>query len=161
MIRRPPRSTQVLTLFPYTTLFRSAGELAAQLRAGLSDNSGQVPSGKIFPDIPHAGSSNLHTQGSPGGRATQSDVNAATIVTVDAVPTSPPTVPRPVEPPPVVRGEPAAHFVQAQPSSEVDLSSSVTRLQVPKPQAGPEKSRGKALVFAGAGFSLRSGVGPG
>jgi flagella basal body P-ring formation protein FlgA len=26
MIRRPPRSTQPTTLFPYTTLFRSAGE---------------------------------------------------------------------------------------------------------------------------------------
>src|SRR6188768_4454661 len=25
MIRRPPRSTRQLTLFPYTTLFRSAG----------------------------------------------------------------------------------------------------------------------------------------
>src|SRR3546814_11378905 len=28
MIRRPPRSTRTDTLFPYTTLFRSAGELA-------------------------------------------------------------------------------------------------------------------------------------
>src|SRR5213083_701461 len=27
MIRRPPRSTQQRTLFPYTTLFRSRGEL--------------------------------------------------------------------------------------------------------------------------------------
>ena len=132
----------------------TAGELAAQLRAGLNDNSGYVPSGKIFPDIPHAGSANLHTQGSPGGRATQSDVNAATIVTVDSVQTSPPAVPRPVEPPPVVRGEPAAHFAQAQPASEVDLSSSVTRVQVPKPRAAPQKSRGKALVFAGAGVLI-------
>src|SRR3546814_4179375 len=30
MIRRPPRSTRTDTLFPYTTLFRSAGELAAE-----------------------------------------------------------------------------------------------------------------------------------
>src|SRR3546814_5921177 len=29
MIRRPPRSTRTDTLFPYTTLFRSAGEAAA------------------------------------------------------------------------------------------------------------------------------------
>src|SRR5881227_4504032 len=29
MIRRPPRSTQQSTLFPYTTLFRSAGERIA------------------------------------------------------------------------------------------------------------------------------------
>src|SRR6185503_6085480 len=34
----------------------TAGELAEQLRAGLSDTTGRVPSGKIFPDIPHAGS---------------------------------------------------------------------------------------------------------
>src|SRR3546814_475076 len=30
MIRRPPRSTRTDTLFPYTTLFRSAGDRAAQ-----------------------------------------------------------------------------------------------------------------------------------
>src|SRR3546814_13182972 len=29
MIRRPPRSTRTDTLFPYTTLFRSAAQLAA------------------------------------------------------------------------------------------------------------------------------------
>src|SRR3546814_4049777 len=29
MIRRPPRSTRTDTLFPYTTLFRSHGQLAA------------------------------------------------------------------------------------------------------------------------------------
>src|SRR3546814_17438937 len=34
MIRRPPRSTRTDTLFPYTTLFRSAGDLLAQLRGG-------------------------------------------------------------------------------------------------------------------------------
>src|SRR3546814_1618067 len=33
MIRRPPRSTRTDTLFPYTTLFRSAGDqLALELR---------------------------------------------------------------------------------------------------------------------------------
>src|SRR3546814_18083164 len=30
MIRRPPRSTRTDTLFPYTTLFRSTGMLAAR-----------------------------------------------------------------------------------------------------------------------------------
>ena len=132
----------------------TAGELAAQLRAGLSDSTSQIPSGKIYPDIPQAGSANLHTQGSHGGRTTKSDVNAATIVTVEAVPTSPPAVSRPVEPPPVAYREPVAQVGQAQPSSEVDLSSSVTRVQVPKPQAAPQKSRGKALVFAGAGVLM-------
>src|SRR3546814_13338670 len=36
MIRRPPRSTRTDTLFPYTTLFRSAGhEEAVQAKSGL------------------------------------------------------------------------------------------------------------------------------
>src|SRR3546814_9885615 len=33
MIRRPPRSTRTDTLFPYTTLFRSAGRLRRLRRA--------------------------------------------------------------------------------------------------------------------------------
>src|SRR3546814_5682368 len=35
MIRRPPRSTRTDTLFPYTTLFRSAGLPCATESAGL------------------------------------------------------------------------------------------------------------------------------
>src|SRR3546814_20267874 len=35
MIRRPPRSTRTDTLFPYTTLFRSAGDLGPAGYAGL------------------------------------------------------------------------------------------------------------------------------
>src|SRR3546814_11267367 len=34
MIRRPPRSTRTDTLFPYTTLFRSARKLAGKRRRG-------------------------------------------------------------------------------------------------------------------------------
>src|SRR3546814_6127932 len=34
MIRRPPRATRTDTLFPYTTLFRSVGELAGALSHG-------------------------------------------------------------------------------------------------------------------------------
>src|SRR3546814_11422318 len=37
MIRRPPRSTRTDTLFPYTTLFRSAGEAAAVRADDLRD----------------------------------------------------------------------------------------------------------------------------
>src|SRR3546814_5661291 len=33
MLRRPPRSTRTDTLFPYTTLFRSAAQLGPLLRA--------------------------------------------------------------------------------------------------------------------------------
>src|SRR3546814_9192661 len=35
MIRRPPRSTRTDTLFPYTTLFRSAADLQHQAQARL------------------------------------------------------------------------------------------------------------------------------
>src|SRR3546814_16789155 len=42
MIRRPPRSTRTDTLFPYTTLFRSASELANNIFA---DRSGGFRSG--------------------------------------------------------------------------------------------------------------------
>src|SRR3546814_2647342 len=35
MIRRPPRSTRTDTLFPYTTLFRSAGVVLADINVGL------------------------------------------------------------------------------------------------------------------------------
>src|SRR3546814_16276616 len=37
MIGRPPRSTRTDTLFPYTTLFRSLGQLHAHAQAGLVD----------------------------------------------------------------------------------------------------------------------------
>src|SRR3546814_3372930 len=43
MIRRPPRSTRTDTLFPYTTLFRSAGEAGAGSRQ--YHEPGQDPAG--------------------------------------------------------------------------------------------------------------------
>src|SRR3546814_9754506 len=45
MIRRPPRSTRTDTLFPYTTLFRSAGKdahLLLDLRSSLYDYPGKI-----------------------------------------------------------------------------------------------------------------------
>src|SRR3546814_1848230 len=44
MIRRPPRSTRTDTLFPYTTLFRSAGGAPAAPRAALRGGSSVTPS---------------------------------------------------------------------------------------------------------------------
>src|SRR3546814_5131817 len=47
MIRRPPRSTRTDTLFPYTTLFRSAGFRNADLPANPFDNAtGQADQAK-------------------------------------------------------------------------------------------------------------------
>src|SRR3546814_3162312 len=46
MIRRPPRSTRTDTLFPYTTLFRSASaNICSQSRAGLFTGRFAVRSG--------------------------------------------------------------------------------------------------------------------
>jgi serine/threonine-protein kinase len=126
----------------------TAGELAAELRAGVGDVTGRAPTGRTFPDIPYPENSSAHTQGGPGG-LTKSDVNAATVLTVDAVPTTPPNIPPPVRP--VERPEPAR---MPQSAAAADLGSSVTILQAPKVQPAPRKSRGKALVFVGAGVLL-------
>src|SRR3546814_3069686 len=50
MIRRPPRSTRTDTLFPYTTLFRSAGSSpTANMGGGVDDRYGVR--GKVFDAI--------------------------------------------------------------------------------------------------------------
>ena len=132
----------------------TAGELAAQLRAGLGEAVDQTPSVRAVPDIPHAEDSPARTQGSPGV-LTKSDVNAATIVTVDAVPTTPPGVPLPALPVnQAAHGGSAASLDKApavQAVAGVDSASSITVVRPPKPQAAPEKSRGKSLVFVAAG----------
>src|SRR3546814_2559974 len=55
MIRRPPRSTRTDTLFPYTTLFRSAAVASRDPRAGAGiarsrpvGRSGQAAAGAAF-----------------------------------------------------------------------------------------------------------------
>jgi len=136
----------------------TAGELAAQLRAGLGGVTSPSPAGRTLPDMPHPESSWAHTQGTPGNLNTKSDVNAATIVTVDAVPTTPPSMPQPVKAPAPAYGGAAASLEPAQAPRFVargdDLSSSVTIQQAPKASAelaAPQKSRSKPLVFVGAG----------
>ncbi len=136
----------------------TAGELATQLRTGLGDAPGFAPEGRTFPDIPHPERSSAPT-GAPGALNTKSDVNAATILTVDAVPTTPPSTPQPEKPPPPAYGGAAAGLepAQAQAAAGVDLASSVTVLQAPRPPAdlgSQKKSGGKPLVFVGAGVLL-------
>jgi serine/threonine protein kinase len=127
----------------------TAGELAIQLRAGLGDTSGFAPVGRTVPDMPHPESSAAHTRGAPGGLNTKSDVNAATIVTVDAVPTVPPNIPGGVRPlPDQPRESPGAKQASAAAN---DMQSIVTVVrEAPKPQVAPQKSGGKSLVFIGA-----------
>lgn len=142
----------------------TAGDLAIQLRAGLGDMSNFAPVGRTVPDLPRHESGSAPTHVAPGGLNTKSDVNAATIVTVDAVQTTPPGNPplRNVPqaggvtlrelpgPPPVV---PAGDSVDS-----MDLGSSVTIQQPPreKPRVQVElpkqkKSGRRTLAFAGAG----------
>ena len=129
----------------------TAGELAAQLRNGLGGATSQSSAGRTLPDMPHPESSWAHTQGAPGALDTKSDVNAATIVTVDALPTSPPSIPKPLP------AQSAREEQSARSSVVGDMSSSVTVQQAPRarPDLGtPQKSRGKPLVFVGAGVLL-------
>src|SRR3546814_14258722 len=52
MIRRPPRSTRTDTLFPYTTLFRSAAGFDEAAIANVSEQTGRGPCGESG-DIQH------------------------------------------------------------------------------------------------------------
>ena len=137
----------------------TAGELLDQLRKGLADGPAPGSSGRTFPDMPHPQSSSAHTQGSPGGIMTKSDVNAATIVTVEATPTSPPNVGVPM------RAAPGP-VAQQSASNAAEMESVVTVVRPERQETGPQaiqqpgppreqkKSRGKALVFVGAGVLL-------
>jgi serine/threonine protein kinase len=126
----------------------TAGALAAELREALA-NAPQVPVDRTIPDIPHLESSSSNTHGIPGAISTKSDVNAPTIITVDAPPTSPQSpAAAPAKGAPVVAQQPVQRA-----APDVDLGSSVT---VPRRQPpmeiplAPEKRRGKGLLIGGA-----------
>src|SRR3546814_1603237 len=48
MIRRPPRSTRTDTLFPYTTLFRSAGLVHREDLAGMNERRARGGVASVF-----------------------------------------------------------------------------------------------------------------
>ena len=139
----------------------TAGEFAAQLRAGLGDGTYYAPAGRTSPEMPHPENSSAETQRAPGALNTKSDVNAATIVTVDAVPTSPPSTPQSAKVAPAAHAGAAANSMSTQRPPAFagvdDLASSVTIQQQPRtpaPEVTPQKSRGKSLLFVGAGVLL-------
>lgn len=135
----------------------NAGELATQLRAALDSTTTPVASGRTFPDIPHAASSSAHTREIPEAFDTSSEVNAPTIVTLDAVPTVPPKTVMSVGP---AISEPARapQFKPYETPQSVarvdDMSSSVTIPQAPRAPVAQKKSGGKSLIFVGAGVLL-------
>lgn len=135
----------------------TAGELAAQLRAALGTTTSPADSDRTFPDIPYASSSSAHTREISDALDTNSDVNAATIVTVDSVPTVPPSTVMSVGP---AISEPArvAQFKPYETPQSVarvdDMSSSVTIPQAPRAPVAQKKSGGKPMIFVGAGVLL-------
>src|SRR3546814_11664725 len=73
MIRRPPRSTRTDTLFPYTTLFRSAGDAgwlcpvaAGRRRLGRRRLSGGVPAADSDPVLLHPAAGTIRLYGARG-----------------------------------------------------------------------------------------------
>lgn len=129
----------------------TAGELAEELRAALRAT---VPAleGRTLA-IPRVGDSPAHTHSAGDAVNTQSDVNAATLLTQEAVVTSPPSA---SAPPRVVTPAAQPHL-----GGGADLSSSMTVQQQPRippaaasaevtPASAPPKSRSKSLALVTA-----------
>jgi len=142
----------------------TAGELAAALRGAIDLTT---PGGlsRTVPDLPHIEASKSHTSNIPKAGPTESDLNAPTIITVDssatvsAIQSPAPRVGGPSEAPPAP-GKPAAtpavkpewQSLEAMSpvAAPVDMSSSVTIPQAPKPQVTQPARRGP-MMFVGAG----------
>src|SRR3546814_1614032 len=81
MLRRPPRSTRTDTLFPYTTLFRSAplpGQAAAYPGAGQ-----RAAGGLLRPAV--GGRGDATAGGEAGRRKRRTPLNDRTIIEIDRV----------------------------------------------------------------------------
>src|SRR5882724_809162 len=131
----------------------TAGELAAQLRANLgaskSYDSSSLPVG--------AEPTKAQTREVSSARGTNSDVDAPTILTVDApgvTAVTPFPLPIPEKPLPKAAEfemplPPPASLPSATVVERVDLASSITVPQLPKPAERP--SRGSSAIFVGVG----------
>jgi serine/threonine-protein kinase len=137
----------------------TAGEFAAQLRSALSATP-MADLGRTLPDLPYVQESTAETSSVPEARSTKSDLNAPTIITVDSRATASgvPRVDTPPEAPTfhgsaLPSGRPEPHHSSASVPAvvPVDMSSSVTIPQAPKPQIEARPSRRGPLVLAVAG----------
>ncbi len=149
----------------------TAADLAEELRAAV-EGGDALYLGRTVPDLPHADSSAAQTGGVAAAGETQSDVNAATILTVDSAHTASPSgdTARPSPPPPA---PPPSRPTPAPPTFDSPLDDSaatvfesseseVTVAQTPKPPAQrsvaptpvvaqpPAKSGSMILVGVGA-----------
>ena len=131
----------------------TAGELAAQLRSALVGGGDGSGVDRTMPDIPRPESSHANTREMAAGLVTKSDVNAATIITTDSVPTSPPSTGLP--PRPMQGATPVSPIAADQKTPHVyvpDLGSSVTVQRAPATPADspmPSKSGGKSFALIG------------
>ncbi|MGI9165087.1 MAG: protein kinase domain-containing protein [Pyrinomonadaceae bacterium] len=138
----------------------SAGQLAEELRAAVGPIKPGDVWGRTIPDLPHVDEANRgQTEVVSGQLKTKSDVNAPTIVTVEAPVTDPGfrfSPPAPVSPaqtsvPPPRAPEIVAQQYASAPSAGAMDMSSATIPQVPKPLTPSQPSRRGPLMAAGAG----------
>ena len=126
----------------------TAGQLASELKAAISGSAGAADVGATL-FVPSPDTSSGNTSEIPGASNTGSDVNAATIVTADAILTGPMGSPATSAPAGNRAAVASAGQASAQPFGALDdMSSSVT---VQRPPTAPAKSRGKSLALVGAG----------
>jgi hypothetical protein len=137
----------------------TAGQLAEELRAAIRQPI-PVLEDRTLPAIARVENSSAQTRAESEAVNTQSDVNAPTLLTADAVLTSPPSAGVTPKPAPFVSppSEASAHSPAYLASAE-DLSSSMTVLQQPKSPAvtAPPSSRGKSVALV-AGIVLIVGL---
>ncbi|HKO98266.1 MAG TPA: protein kinase [Pyrinomonadaceae bacterium] len=129
----------------------TAGQLAAELKRAVEEGGGAAVENatlvSVAPDV-----DSRDTSGIPAAVVTNSDVNAATIVTSEALPVRPLDGGAPAKPQPAGSSSaPAPQSPGAAPGvpASGDLASIVTIQQPPRAQ--PTKSRGKSFALIGAG----------
>jgi serine/threonine protein kinase len=127
----------------------TAGELAAQLRSALLETPEIGSAEKLPPDPDLLGA---HTRRVPAAIETRSDVDAPTIITMDAVPTSAPRTASPVTPeavgsfaPPSPPDPMASSETQLRPRAEANLVAPQESL------AAPQESKRKPFILIGVG----------
>jgi serine/threonine protein kinase len=133
----------------------TAGELAAQLRSAVIGGGGGEAAANAYrtvPDIPRAQDSHAHTRGGADGLATKADVNAPTLITVDSVPTSPPSTGlRPDR----HHGVPSAVAgAEPQQSPVGNMGSSVTVVRPSPAGEVGQKAGGRSFALIGVGALL-------
>jgi len=134
----------------------TAGEVAAQLRSALLETPETGIVEKVSPDQDVGGADTLLV---PGAIETRSDVNAPTIVTMDAVPTSAPRAAPAVSPEPVGSFAPPAtpdplgsSETQLRPRAEANLAAPQESLPAPEQSlSAPQESKRKPFMLIGAG----------